>query len=245
MADDFKACSIDGCNRSAARAAGGRGGLCRAHNKKKMRYGDPLGGRKSPTEHCAVDDCSSKPRSLGFCTKHYQRFAKHGDAKKVVTPKTPARDWLEAHVAHDGDDCLIWPFYRMRNGYGQVVHNGRRAVASRAMCELAHGAPPSIDMEAAHSCGRGREGCVNPRHLRWATASENQMDRVIHGTSNRGERQGSSKLTRSEVLQIRSLAKEMSARKVAKMFGISHSHVQSIAAGHSWQHLDGDDTKQF
>lgn len=107
------------------------------------------------------------------------------------------------------------------------------------MCILAHGEPHAENLEAAHYCGKGHEGCVNPKHLRWATASENQMDRVAHGTSNRGERQWMAKLTEEKVREIRLLARVMSARRVARMFGITHSHVQDIVAGRRWRHIDG------
>lgn len=42
MAEEFKPCSIDGCNGNAHRTAYGRAGLCHPHYKKKRTYGDPL-----------------------------------------------------------------------------------------------------------------------------------------------------------------------------------------------------------
>lgn len=51
------------------------------------------------------------------------------------------------------------------------------------MCQKAHGDPPSPKHDAAHSCGRGHEGCVNPNHLSWKTKKQNQADRITHGTS--------------------------------------------------------------
>jgi hypothetical protein len=57
--------------------------------------------------------------------------------------------------------------------------------AHRVMCEIAHGPKPAPGFVAAHTCGKGREGCVNPRHLRWASQKENMADKLLHGTSNR------------------------------------------------------------
>lgn len=187
MADTFKACSIEGCNRSADRSQGGRGGICRAHLHKKRRYGDPHAGRKPKQPYCSVRDCGGKTYSKGFCIKHYQRFKTHG-ADVVVRKASPAYDWLQEHKRYSSDECLIWPFHRMANGYGQASLGGKRMSASRAMCILVNGAPTDESLEAAHSCGKGNQGCVNPKHLRWATASENQRDRELHGTSNAGDR---------------------------------------------------------
>lgn len=49
-------------------------------------------------------------------------------------------------------------------------------------------------MQVAHNDGNPLNNKLN--NLRYATASSNQMDRVIHGTSNRGERNGMVKLMR-------------------------------------------------
>ncbi len=197
MADKFKSCAVDGCKRNSDRSAQGRAGFCKAHYRKKMVYGDPVGGRQPPPDICSVDGCGGFGSALGYCTKHYQRFKKYGDPTIVTSKASPARDWLISNASHQGDDCLKWPFHTMGNGYGQVNLRGSVMVASRAMCIVAHGDPPSSDYEAAHSCGKGNEGCVNPRHLRWATASENQLERAVHGTSNAGERHWTKRRARS------------------------------------------------
>lgn len=44
MADDFKACDVDGCNRNAHWRVQGRRGFCAPHYKRWWRYGDPLEG---------------------------------------------------------------------------------------------------------------------------------------------------------------------------------------------------------
>ncbi len=98
------------------------------------------------------------------------------------------RVWMIAHVDYAGDDCLAWPFALKSDGYGQLMFRGKNTRAHRVMCMLAHGEPPHPGYLACHSCGKGREACVNPRHLRWASAYENMADKITHGTHNRGER---------------------------------------------------------
>jgi hypothetical protein len=111
--------------------------------------------------------------------------------------------FLRAHVAHEGADCLTFPMRgRDGKGYGTLGYLGKPRLAHRLMCELAHGAPPTPLHHAAHSCGNGHLACVNPRHLSWKTASENQADTIAHGTCKKkgGTRQ---KLTDEQVAEIR------------------------------------------
>jgi hypothetical protein len=102
------------------------------------------------------------------------------------------------HVSYQGEDCLTWPFSRF--GYGTIYGHKH---AHRVMCELAYGPAPSPRHQVAHSCGKGHEGCVNPRHLRWATPKENSADMVLHGTALRGERAINVKLTTPEVHAVK------------------------------------------
>ena len=116
--------------------------------------------------------------------------------------------------------------------------NGKRMGAHVAMCMLAHGERPSSTHYAAHSCGKGHLGCVNPRHVRWATPLENAMDRIEHGTSRRGEAHYGSKLTESGAREIRALRGIETQESLAKRFGISRTGVSGVQNGHSWSWLD-------
>jgi hypothetical protein len=149
--------------------------------------------------------------------------------------------WIRQHSTYEGDGCLQWPFAKCRNGYGRVNwpdYKGTKMTASRAMCIAAHGDPPSPKHEAAHSCGNGHAGCVNPNHLRWATKKENQHDRIRHGTTNRGERQGRSKLTEQDVLTIRQLYPSMTQPALAKRYGVDQSTISDIVLRRRWSWLD-------
>lgn len=142
------------------------------------------------------------------------------------------RAWICDHVEYDKDECLIWPFGRLLNGYGQA-ENG---VASRIMCEEAHGPAPSSDHHAAHSCGNGQLGCMNPRHLSWKTRAENEADKRIHGTSPQGERHPRSRLTVEQVRYIRDRT-DLSTGKLSRELGVTKTHVVSIRHRKRWAHL--------
>jgi predicted XRE-type DNA-binding protein len=140
-----------------------------------------------------------------------------------------ARKWILAHVNYVGDECLTWPFCLV-NGYGVFGHCGETFYAHRVMCELANGPmPDDAFYDAAHSCGRGDQACINPNHLLWKTRSDNQKDRAVHGTRNNWGARG--KISPKDADQIRALKGKMKQREVAEIFGISRAQVSSIQTG--------------
>lgn len=188
---------------------------------------------------CTIAGCERVVLAHGWCSKHYQRWRRHGDPLAGSTDMGATLEWLRAHVHHTGSDCLLWPFARTR-GYAETWWNGKPAIASRVMCTLAHGEPPTPDHEAAHSCGQGKSGCVHPEHLRWATRVENQADRLLHDTHNRGSRHGMSKLTEDQVRQIKAHLGTRSQADIARDFGVVQQTISDIATGRRWAWLDGE-----
>lgn len=164
----------------------------------------------------------------------------HGPANAPTATRThrPRRSEvlieLERMLKVETDDCLLWPFGRSSNGYGLAKLPGQRTrTVHRIALERRVGPPTASSPHAAHSC-RNRH-CLNYRHLRWASVSENQQDRAAHGTSNRGERQWQSKLTRDDVREIRRLlSKGESLSRIGRRFGVSPVTVHGIKSGRSW-----------
>lgn len=137
--------------------------------------------------------------------------------------------WLRDHASHDSDVCLIWPFSRKANsGYGHLQFEGQMLYAHRVMCEFAHGKPPSSAHEASHSCGNGNNGCVNPIHLSWKTASENHKDRREHGTAATSRSGQLGKLTADQKAQIRALEGQHTKTKLGAMFGVNRRTVDRV-----------------
>lgn len=149
-----------------------------------------------------------------------------------------ARDFLEETVSRHVDEgpCLIWPFKRHISGHASIKQKGKYVGAHRIICWRVHGAPPTPDHVAAHSCGKGHLGCVNPHHLRWATQKENAADRILHGTTNRGERNGKAILTFVQVDEIRRMRGTLPNRIIAQKYGVAHSTIGMIMIGRSWTH---------
>lgn len=140
------------------------------------------------------------------------------------------RKWLLDRANYQGDECLIWPFYRLPNGYAMFGCFGKMHYAHRYMCELVNGAPPPR-YEAAHSCGNGHSGCVHPKHLSWKTKTANRRDSIGHGTSIRNTRGKRGILTPDQVITIRSLKGVETQDKIAARFGVSAPTIRAIYAG--------------
>lgn len=71
-------------------------------------------------------------------------------------------------------------------------------------------------------------------NLRWATAVENSMDRIEHGTHLRGEGIGNSRLTEAEVLAIFEAHGSVSSPKLATRYGVGVRTIRDIWNGSSW-----------
>lgn len=146
-----------------------------------------------------------------------------------------SEDFLRANVNAITNDCIEWPYCKNANGYGLATIDGKQRTANNWMCRLAHGDPILIWNEAAHRCGN--RGCVNPRHLRWATRVENSADRKLHGTENIGENNGKTALTEADVLAIRNAPPNINV--LAERYGVSRRCIAHIRSGTRWAHVGG------
>lgn len=147
--------------------------------------------------------------------------------------------WLAFIVAGHTDECVLgWPYSRY-HGYAELTYDGQKRPAHHVLLGwMGHG-NRAEGRECRHLCGNGHLGCLNKRHLRWGTRTENQADRLAHGTSNRGERCGSAKLTEAQVLEIAASTEPLYI--LADRYGMGRSAVRSIRIGNSWAWLTGID----
>lgn len=91
---------------------------------------------------------------------------------------------MVARSAALSDECVPWPFaVEPSSGYGAIKYNGKKYTAHRMALIIASGGHDSPGMDAAHKpvvCHN--RGCCNPLHIRWATRSENSLDKRLDQT---------------------------------------------------------------
>jgi len=191
---------------------------------------------------CEIDGCTArvwnKTEGRTLCGTHGVRLRKYGDPLAVSERYKRKVRWVHENVGYTGDDCLKWPFGVSDHGRGTVSVDNKTYSAPRYMCILAHGAPPSKQVHAAHSCGNGHLGCINPRHLSWKTAKENERDKVEHGTLRRGSEINTSKLSEDDVRAIRAMIGKASGVEIARAWQITAAMVSNIKLRKAWAWLD-------
>ena len=117
-------------------------------------------------------------------------------------------------------------------------HEGRHQTfqVNRLVCAAFHGECPDDKEEAAH--GDGDRLNNRPENLRWATKLENAADKHRHGTTVRGTRVNTNKLTEAQVLEIRRrLAEGEYGTELAKEFGVHQTVISKINRREIWAHL--------
>lgn len=190
---------------------------------------------------CSVATCSKPARSRGLCFAHYDKFRVYGDPlagkpRGETSPGSAAHFFRQTVLPSQSDDCILWPFSRSQAGYAKLKIAGFNSlILSRVICQMVHGEPASSGLEASHTCGRGHDGCVNPRHIVWKTRLENQHDRYTHGTIRVGEYGAARKLTSEAVLEIRANVDSLTSIEWAEKFNVRPSTVIDAIRRKTWR----------
>ena len=134
------------------------------------------------------------------------------------------------------NECWKWKAGFRNKRYGSIAINRIPYCAHRVSFELTNG-PIPIGMKVLHRCDN--PSCVNPAHLFLGTQRDNIKDRDSKNRQSRGEMQGQSKLTNSDVREIRNMRKDFnySFMKLADMFGVSDHTICEICNKKAWKHV--------
>ena len=131
---------------------------------------------------------------------------------------------------------------KLKNGYSMVALTGP---GRKRFCGYVHDlvlrawvGPKPVGHEVCHRDGIQHNNALD--NLRYGTRQSNAADRKLHGKPYlRGEQIGGAKLKEVDVLRIRALGERMSQRKIAEMFGVSHSTVGLVLRKEGWAHVNG------
>jgi hypothetical protein len=132
--------------------------------------------------------------------------------------------------------CWNWTASKDQ-GYGKFGLNGKMIQSHRLSYELANGDIPE-GLIVRHKCKQNRK-CVNPDHLEVGTYQDNRNDMIRDGTLPKGETHGCSKLTDTQVKEIRALyaVGNITYCELAKQFGVSRGLVSQIVRNEIWKHI--------
>lgn len=104
------------------------------------------------------------------------------------------------------------------------------------VCETFNGPKPD-GFECAHLNG-DRADC-RAENLKWASPTENQSHRILHGTDCRGSRQYSAILTEQDVIRMRReyVHRRGQIKEWANNFGCTTGAVWRAINGKTWRHI--------
>lgn len=105
----------------------------------------------------------------------------------------------------------------------------------RLVCEAFNGSAPTPKHEVAHRNGVRSDNRAS--NLYWATHTENEADKLSHGTRLMGTSVGNSKLSEAEIPLIRALSGKMPQHAIARRFGVSQMIVSKIVRREAWRHV--------
>jgi hypothetical protein len=188
-------------------------------------------------QECGVVGCEGAPYARGWCSKHYQRWMKHGDVRwERAYPPVEDRFW--SRVAK-GDGCWLWSGKTNGSGYGTLMVDGMMRRAHRVAWELTRGPIPE-GLCVLHRCDNRR--CVNPDHLFIGTYRDNRRDCVSKGRHANNGKPGEShyrtKLTEELVREIRRrYADGMTRTELAEAYELRYAHVDKLVLNRSWRHI--------
>jgi len=200
---------------------------------------------------CSHPKCARPARSKGMCNRCYQRWLK-------VTPRelrpepTPVERFLlmvnregptPQHAPHLGK-CWLWTGSKRPPGYGAFNAGPSRGniPAHGFALEMAGFGPCPDGLETCHRCDT--PSCVRPSHVYYGTRQQNMDDAWHRSRQPVGSERNAARLVEGEIEEIRHrFANGERCIDLARVFGVSQSHISHITRGKAWPNAGGPITK--
>lgn len=142
------------------------------------------------------------------------------------------RFWNKVDV-RGPDECWKWTAYANRQGYGRIRVDGKSVRTHRFSWVLAYPEGAIEKLCVLHKCDT--PSCVNPSYLFLGTQLDNVKDRDQKERQAVGERVGTAKLTRDQVLDIYNDPRSL--KEIAQDYPVSQMSIGDIKRGKRWGHI--------
>jgi hypothetical protein len=208
---------------------------------------DPPTAATTPIKLCACGcgketkrSHSTNPR-LGYVYGQLREYLRghrpHGQISDLVI----TRFWSKANKT---DSCWLWIPGPSCDGYGRFNYGRTFELSHRFAWKVTYGPIPE-GLCVCHSCDtlyeygdRTYKLCVRPDHLFVGTHRENIMDASAKGRMHPGERSGSTKITSTDVIDIRKQhSTGITPRTLSSQYGISKGQIIQIVNRRYWKHI--------
>jgi hypothetical protein len=152
-----------------------------------------------------------------------------------------ARFWGNVAI-RDNDDCWLWTAALDTKKYG-VLYTGKKERLQRThriAFAIFHNKEATEIIDCVlHSCDNPT--CVNPRHLREGTLSDNAIDAI-----KRERGIGKVKLTPDKIVEIKQLLhKRINQKIIAKQYGVHVSTIEHISMRTSWKFVPTEEDEAW
>lgn len=131
---------------------------------------------------CSITECGNRRYARGWCRRHYYFWQRNG-SPLAIKRHFGAEEQFK-NYAHPDGECLVWHGRIDRRGYGCISIHAKMHAVHRYAWERANGQIPD-GMMIDHRCHN--TACVNVKHLRLATPTENARNK---SGANAGSRTG-------------------------------------------------------
>lgn len=151
-------------------------------------------------------------------------------------PAPPQKTTVWKQVAPANSNRGGYLRLKVKRDNGQVIS----ALVHRLVLEAFVGPCPD-GMQCRHFPDQNPANC-RLENISWATPKENAGDKEINGTVSRGSNSGRTRLTESQIVEIRTLfSNGESVDVIAALYSLKPKGVEAIVYRRRWKHVGGPD----